>query len=301
MLFTWVPQLGRHILWQQRKSQIYLLLSVGFIIPLPLILHPVIKDVILDDLAAEWAQAHLWFALACFVGVLVGYELLVFFFSLRHRWPPGTLYSDSIALHRLSAKALLRRAPRMMFTNDSKTLNIGIVTSFASGHFIFFPMRAAEVLNEREQEVVIAHEIAHAKHIDRAGDLFFWASGLIFEVYFFAFVVTAILGPPSGFGLAYSIAMFWAAVIVFLLQNMHHVIHCAYRRAREYLADAAAVGLAGWEFRGDLVSALQKIDRDTQSNWPQWIAYGYPEFLRTHPCISNRAKVLGLDASKIVI
>src|SRR3989344_456422 len=189
MLFTWVPPLGHHIIRQSVKSWICLLVAIAIVIALPFILQPLLSGIVTDEELDLWIPAHFGFIITCFTALFVLYEILVYL-HYRKVWIGGE-EGEAPIIKRLASRALLRHTPRTLFYPRAKT-NVAAMPSLFSGHFISFYGESFKILNERETEVVIAHEVAHLKHMDRVSALVLVTTGIIFSVYFSALIVACV-------------------------------------------------------------------------------------------------------------
>lgn len=296
MLYTWVPQLDRHIKKQVIKSWLYFLTAVAIVVLLPYILHPLLSDIVTADELSVWMHAHLGFIAFSLVAILILYELQIYQ-HYRKIWRAHEQHGVAI-MERLASKALLRHTPRTLLCPKTE-MNVAAMTSLFGGHFVAFYGKSSELLNEREKEAVIGHEIAHLKHGDRASALILLSMGIVLNAYCFALFAASLSAAAFDFNIEQGVALLRALWVACVLRVLLGYIKCAHSRTREYLADAGGIALTGWDFRDDLIRALKKIDDHHAGRWPRQLSFVWPEFLRTHPRIANRARVLGLDASKI--
>ncbi len=295
MFFTWLPQLGKHIVEQYMKSWVAVVLGIGITAAVPWFTLPIVKDAMDTDITATWMYGHVLFMGFCFIGVFILHELgsaIHFMWFLRNH---NRTHPSITVVRRIAEKGMLRHTPRILETGDKQT-NAGALTSFVCGHYIIFAGKALKVLNERQQETVIAHEIAHIKHGDRMGRLVFGMTAGMTYVYMAAFCAWGLFGGILNLiTIPESIQFLKAALVIMLLRMFLTMIELSYWRAREYLADAAAIALTGWEYRFDFIRALDKLAVENSIWLPDWFLYWWPEFLRDHPRNINRAKVFGIE------
>lgn len=297
MLFTWVPQLGRHILWLSFKSWVYIAAMMCLVWFLPLI-----ATAILTGLSIAVPKQMVWiFNIYPYVAVLTCIFLWIDHERVHQRWfakrtPVVEPASLRHTLEHISRLARRDRPPAIVMLYDT-TLNpdaMSVSTAFTTGDILSATRAIIQQCTEREIRAFYAHEIAHLKHLDIPVQHFvitgFWM--MLFAT-FMAFLWMC-LGGLLGDEPAHTAAWMFVFVSFFGMYCLYLLLAAAHSRCREYLADAGAVALTGWSDRDACISMVLKIAHTISQKNPALLFGEDVGFytLEFHPTLADRAKAL---------
>jgi Zn-dependent protease with chaperone function len=299
VLFTWVPSLGRHILWQYSKSLVYLVSMLCLVWFLPEILMSRNIDPSALEVYEALFQYYPIFVLLCVVVIIIIMfrEMRMFELKLGHFLTIRCERTAHLArlVTTLSKKAGLRKSPIFLLYSDDSRTNAFMLDSFFSDQYVGMMGNMDCLLDEQERTSVLAHEIAHLKHKDSVSILIKYAGSIVLEMGFWFFI--ALYWVTFLFTSEPSVYEYLTATLIMLgLRWIYGLLDLAHTRATEYLADSASMLLVDEKHRQALVSALYKIS-DYRKSLPHkfsWLEPFIPEFLRSHPLTKNRAKALDL-------
>ncbi len=150
------------------------------------------------------------------------------------------------------------------------------------------------VMDQREVEAVLAHEIAHVAN----GDMITMAlmqgvmnTFVIFLSRIIGYAVDRVVFKSNrGYGIGYYMTVIFAQIVLGMLAN---VVVMWFSRVREYRADAGAAKLVGAEA---MIGALERLRDPTPAELPKSLAAfgingkggGLAALFRSHPSIDKR-------------
>ena len=297
MLFTWHPGLGAHIVRQYLSTWVFVAagIAIALVYAFPFALQFIVYPYHIPDLWLHFHNVVIIFSMFTSVVSMECYRILktkdVDLLSPQHIRIKGVV-SD------LANRASLRLVPRVSMSISERWLRPVVIQHTFSRSEIILNTNVIEILDEREMDAVLAHEIAHVKHCDMPLRTFFVASMVVFTSYVFIAATVGITAlyldlPSILVGYIATKATYLAAFWYVLIRLLFFV----YSRACEYLADAAIVKITDWSYREDLIRALLKIEKHA-GYLPLLrellLRFNLHEFFSTHPLTKNRAKGLGL-------
>lgn len=196
-----------------------------------------------------------------------GFALFLNFFSY---W-----FSDKIVLAMYGAKPIKKEdAPEIYSMVERLTINAGLpmpkvyiinnrmANAFATGRnpnhsAVALTTGIIDILDKRELEAVIAHELSHIKHYDiLTGTIAATFAGAITMLARIAFFFGGARDDDRGGGIMTLLLLILAPIAAFLIQ-------LAISRSREYAADAGSAKITGRP--QDLISALEKLHQTAKA------------------------------------
>lgn len=240
------------------------------------------------------AATGLLVLIGVFLGMLVAPRLPADFILRLYRAQAltATDFPDGVRmLHTLSARAELPKPPRFFYVPSA------LPNAFSVGSRDDAAVAVSDgllrLLNPRELQGVLAHEISHVANRD------LWIMGL-------ADIMSRITGVTSYMGqflLFLNLPLWimghapvpWLVVFALILSpTIMSLLQLALSRAREYSADLDAATLTGDPL--GLAAALVKLERSNGRFWEEILLPGRripePSVLRTHPPTSERVRRL---------
>jgi len=161
-----------------------------------------------------------------------------------------------------------------------------------------------------EEEAVFAHEMAHLVHRDvwpmlllriGSGGLAWQKWGLLVAMIIAGYESIAQIGTTMQFALPREFAFLLVAwLVTWLVHAMYKLGEMAHSRGREYLADAGAIALIGWDKRAQLITALLRVGHGQTGRSPfRLLRRTGQEIFMPHPAIVDRAEVLQVQVPKV--
>ncbi|HXF53553.1 MAG TPA: M48 family metallopeptidase, partial [Hyphomicrobiaceae bacterium] len=203
----------------------------------------------------------------------------------------------------------LRYTPAIIFIPQGP-VNAAATQSLFFGGKVLVLGDILKRLDDGEERVVFAHEIAHLVNRDiwamlllriGSGGIAWQKWGLLVATiaagneFFFETLRTWQLASPHG-----AVFLFIAWLITWIVHEAYKLGEMAHSRGREYLADAGAVALTGWDNRGLLIRALLKIGHAQTGYSPfRLLRRTGREIFMPHPAIADRAEVLQVPLPQI--
>ena len=205
------------------------------------------------------------------------------------------------AFGELAKRAKLEHAPKLYY------IPTRMPNAFATGHNKSAAIAVTDgilrMMNPREMNGILAHEMAHLMHRDTKvmglADTMARIASTASRIGFFMILISGFAALFTDSLSRYHIIAF---VILFISPTLMILMQLALSRSREFNADLGAVQLTGDAL--GLASALQKLDRLSSRNnfWQRILQPGQrraqPAILRTHPATEERVKRLLEHADK---
>mgnify|MGYP001583809561 FL=1 len=250
-------------------------------------------------LAKNLFDNHLFIILGCFIGAWVALEGQAKALA-QQKAHPSNRPNFQARIRHLARKAGLSRTPDIIIIDAPVPgmigLNAAAAGSIFHGNQILAIGGVIELLEDREEEVVFAHEIAHLIHLDvparaiiMAGQMAIrWQKWLVLMMTCFAGVAG-----PELWGDFRVLVITWLCIS--LVQLCYSLLAAAHSRCREYLADAGGLAIAGWDYRDELVAGLIKVGHVMSGKSPfKLLQKTGMEIFASHPDAGNRAAVIGV-------
>ena len=209
----------------------------------------------------------------------------------------------------LAKRAGLHYTPAIIFIPQGP-VNAAATQSMFFGGKVLVMGDILERLDDGEERVVFAHEMAHLVNRDiwpmlllRVG-----SGGMAWQKWGLS-VATIVMSYEwigqtlSSFELTFPREVAFL-VVAWMITSVVHALYklgeMAHSRGREYLADVGAVELTGWENRARLITALLKIGHGQTGRSPFGLLRktGYEIFM-PHPAISDRAEALQVAVPQV--
>lgn len=199
------------------------------------------------------------------------------------------------SFERLYEKSGLAHQPKLLYVPTR------MPNAFATGHgknsAVAITDGLVRMMNLRELEGIIGHELAHLMHRDtKVMSLADSMSRLVSTACRLGFFMLLLSGFASIFGSGGGLKTLLAFAVMFLSPTLMVLLQLALSRSREFNADLGAVQLTGDAL--GLSSALNKLERLSSggSFWQKILQPGQrraqPAILRTHPPTEERVKRL---------
>ncbi len=216
-------------------------------------------------------------ALFIYIGDLIGGQtgmIYAFFFALLMNFF-SYWFSDKIVLTMYGAKPIKKEdAPEIYSMVEKLSINAGIpmpkvyiinermANAFATGRnpshsAVALTTGILDILDKRELEAVIAHELSHIKHYDiLTGTVAATFAGAITMLARMAFFFGGRDDERGSSGIMALLLLILAPIAALLIQ-------LAISRSREYAADAGSAQITGRP--QDLISALEKLHQSVKT------------------------------------
>ena len=209
----------------------------------------------------------------------------------------------------LAQRARLPYTPAVIFIPQGP-VNAAATQSLFFGGKVLVMGDILERLDAGEERVVFAHEMSHLVNRDiwpmlllrvGSGGIAWQKWGLLIAMITMSYEWMAqlmrTLQPTLPRELIF---LFVAWIITTEVHAVYKLGEMAHSRGREYLADAGAVALTGWESRAQLITALLKIGHGQTGRSPFRLLRrtGFEIFM-PHPAIVDRAKVLQVPVPRV--
>jgi Zn-dependent protease with chaperone function len=209
----------------------------------------------------------------------------------------------------LARKAGLPYTPAIIFIPEGPVNAAATHSTFFGGKVLVMG-DILERLDDGEERAVFAHEMSHLVNRDiwamlllrvGSGGIAWQKWGLVIAMITSSY--TAVSGLVRTWQFTFPrelIFLFVAWVIIWILHSVYKLGEMAHSRGREYLADAGAVALIGWENRASLIVALLKVGHG-QTGWSPFrlLRRTGQEIFMPHPAIADRAEVLQVQVPQI--
>ena len=175
-----------------------------------------------------------------------------------------------------------------------KILNAAATQGLFSGRKVIVLGPIIEILADKEQDYVAAHELRHISGADIWMKIFVVVGNIALSLQKWALLVSLI----------YDFAAYGWRELVFLLttwgvlwgtHTIYKFLAAAHSRAREYAADIGAVEIVGWADRVHLITGLARIQH-TLTGWRAFKIF-HPDdgLFDSHPSVLRRAQALQLE------
>jgi len=200
---------------------------------------------------------------------------------------------DTVA--KLSYKAGIKMPEVAIF--DDRSPNAFATGAFKNDALVAVSRGLIDLMNEREIEAVLAHEIGHIANGDMVTLTLLQGVVNTFVVFFariIGYIVDkVILKNRDEVGIGYTIATIVAEIVLGILAS---IIVFAFSRYREYRADEAGATLAS---KDGMIAALQALGRSKEEpHLPESVkafginGKGFMELFSTHPSLEDRIEKL---------
>jgi heat shock protein HtpX len=214
----------------------------------------------------------------------------------RYRAKPDEYPQFQERLRRLAEEAGVRQPTLIVMRGGvgQRILNAAATQSILSGPKVIVMGDIVEVLDEKEEIYVTAHELSHIKHLDIVAGVFIGAGNSAISIQKWAILSSAVY---ELFAYGWRTIVFLGATWLLLVaaQWLYKLLAAAQSRAREYLADVGAVKIAGWDDRVHLIKGLHRIHHALTRWRPFRIFRHEGGIFSTHPDIKDRAQALKLE------
>jgi heat shock protein HtpX len=209
----------------------------------------------------------------------------------------------------LARRAGLRYTPAIILIPRGP-VNAAATQSIFFGGKVIVMGDILERLDAGEERVVFAHEISHLVNRDiwallllriGSGGIAWQKWGLVAAMITTGYQIVVDTLRTFKFAVPRELMFLLVAwVITWVVHAIYKLGEMAHSRGREYLADAGAVALTGWESRGLLVRALLKIGHAQTGRSPfRLLRRTGKEIFMPHPAIADRAEVLHVPLPEI--
>lgn len=256
MWCTWVAALGPHIRRQMCVSWACFLLMGAIFWGLPSIGDALIA--VPDDSVHSLFWRYHWLVGLSFVlSVFTFWGQMKFFQRLRAS--PAEDPRLERSLERMAKIAGLSRVPQLVLMKGK--FNAAASWNPFGADFVISMGEVHKLLHDDEEDVVYAHEIAHLKHWDMFARAIILSGSRALALQM-VFLSTVLLFSTVGSVLGKNVQdrhVFKAVVLTFGIKVVYDLLAAAHSRAREYLADAGAIGILGLEYRDRLIAGILRI------------------------------------------
>lgn len=299
MFWSSVPQLRWHVTRQVLLSWIALASMAALFIYQPAIVRYV-HGLLLgsgfvsgayEQRVLEQFFSYGWWSLLVAWGSL---EFGGFMLVWRYKAKPSEYPEFQARLQRLAEQAGVRPPTLIVLRGAGRLLNAAATQSLLTGPKVVVMGDIVETLTDSEEDYVAAHELSHIKNLDVAAGVLIGAGNNAIAIQKWAILTSA----------AYDLITYGWRVGIYLASTwlVLSVTHLAYKllaathsRSREYLADAGAVKVVGWEGRVALITGLARIHHALTRWRPFRIFRREGTVFSTHPDIDDRAQALGFQ------
>lgn len=309
----WVDQIRPHILRTFLWNSVLLLALPALYLLLPQIValaHGYFRDAgFVPTEFEEGIFAQHW--------KIIGITALFTFVSLevqgfllrRRRAAPFVNAPFQALIAELARKAGLPYTPAIIFIPEGPVNAAATQSTFFGGKVLVMG-DILQRLDDGEERAVFAHEVAHLVNRDIWAMLLLrvGSGGISWQKW--GLVVAMIM---AGYDWALGLARTWelsfpgdllfllvAWFITWVVHELYKLGEMSHSRGREYLADAGAVALIGWEHRASLIVALLKVGHG-QTGWSPFrlLRRTGREIFMPHPAIADRAEALQVPVPQI--
>ena len=209
----------------------------------------------------------------------------------------------------LAQRARLHYTPAIIYIPQGP-VNAAATQSLFFGGKVLVMGDILNRLDDGEEEAVFAHEMAHLVNRDiwpmlllriGSGGLAWQKWGLLVAMIIAGYESIAQISTTMQFALPREFAfLFVAWLVTWLIHAIYKLGEMAHSRGREYLADAGAIALIGWEKRAQLIIALLKVGHGQTGRSPfRLLRRTGQEIFMPHPAIVDRAEVLHVQVPKM--
>jgi heat shock protein HtpX len=309
----WVPQLRRHIINNFAWNTVLLLALPVLYVLLPQIVaigHGYLRGsgYVPTELEQRFFDDH-WRIIALTALFAFGTAEVQGYLLRRAKAEPFVNASFQAMIAELAQRAGLSYTPAVIFIPQGP-VNAAATQSLFFGGKVLVMGDILERLDDGEERVVFAHEMSHLVNRDigpmlllrvGSGGIAWQKWGLLIAMITMSYqwvkqvLTTLQFTVPRDF-----VFLLVAWLITVVVHAVYKLGEMAHSRGREYLADAGAVALTGWENRSLLISALLKIGHGQTGRSPFRLLRrtGFEIFM-PHPAIVDRAEVLQVPLPRI--
>jgi heat shock protein HtpX len=209
----------------------------------------------------------------------------------------------------LAQRAGLRYTPAIIYIPQGP-VNAAATQSLFFGGKVLVMGDILNRLDDGEEEAVFAHEMSHLVNRDiwpmllmriGSGGLAWQKWGLLVAMISAGYASISEIGRTMQFALPREFAfLFVAWLVTWLVHAIYRLGEMAHSRGREYLADAGAIALIGWEKRAQLITALLRVGHGQTGRSPfRLLRRTGQEIFMPHPAIVDRAEVLHVQVPNV--
>jgi Zn-dependent protease with chaperone function len=209
----------------------------------------------------------------------------------------------------LAQRAGLRYTPAIIFIPEGP-VNAAATQSILTGGKVLVMGDILERLDEGEERVVFAHEMAHLVNRDiwpalllriGSGGIAWQKWGLVIAMITASYDSLMQILRTFRFAFPRELAFLLVAwLVTWGVHEIYKLGEMAHSRGREYLADVGAVALTGWDNRATLIRALLKVGHGQTGRSPfKLLRKTGKEIFMPHPAIVDRAAVLQVPLPRV--
>ncbi len=297
-----IPSLRKHVRWQRSKSLVYLLSATILFLALPKIIFELLVGKF-PTIADQVSTIFIWYPIVLVAGMWVIFraicaeERTLLQYESAHF---GSLPKTRATFLRLLSRLETKHDVRLIISDALRHENI-VALAVLGRHgqrYVWVNPRIESMLDDRQIEAVLAHELAHLRGTDMFERLWLGAGLVAINLGFgtcgLLIVLSALMNiSTSAAGQGYILA----SVIFCVAYGISWLLFLAHSRTAEYLADVGMLELAGPDFRTDLISGL--ITFHTGKREAELIIQKYPTFFHTHPALLFRARALKVRLERL--
>jgi Zn-dependent protease with chaperone function len=302
MLWSSVPQLRGHVVQQMLVTWLAIAAMAALFVFQPTIVRLVhwlllgqgfVTDEFDQKVFAGYFSYWWWSLLIAWGTLEVGGFLLVW----RYKAKPDEYKDFQDRLQLLADQAGVRQPTLIVMRGGmgQRILNAAATQSILSGPKVIVMGDIVELLDDKEEIYVTAHELSHIKHLDIVAGVFIGAGNSAIAIVKWGMLTSAVYELFAyGWRAVVYLAVTWGVLSV--THAGYKLLAAAQSRAREYMADVGAVKIAGWEDRAYLIKGLASIHH-AMTRWRPFRIFGHREgsLFSTHPDIEDRAQALKLE------
>ena len=288
-----------HILWQFAKGWAFLLTMIALVWGMPYIAPRVFEIIwgqhvyVQNPMASQQELFWIFWIFCAFLYFTLWAVCEINWHVARVSYvasPPVNAKIVELAKN-IAKRAGLPCAPNLIHGPDKEYVNAYVQSNFMNRCDIIIGKSMISILEEREVEAVLAHEIAHIKHYDTLAYILVEAGTIFFSIFVLVMMTVVCADIFYSFdngGLYDHMLSVKILVTALLLRSCYILLANAFSCCREYLADAGAVKLIGWDKRNNLATSLLKTSNAHAS---RGVIFNQGYF-GTHPLIINRIRAL---------
>jgi Zn-dependent protease with chaperone function len=209
----------------------------------------------------------------------------------------------------LARRAGLRYTPAVIFIPQGP-VNAAATQSVFFGGKVLVMGDILDRLNDGEEEAVFAHEMAHLVNRDiwpmlllrmGSGGLAWQKWGLLIAMIATGYEYVGRIAGTFQLTFPQELAFLLVAwLVTSLVHSVYKLGEMAHSRGREYLADAGAIALIGWQKRAQLITALLRVGHGQTGRSPfRLLRRTGQEIFMPHPAIVDRAEVLQVQVPHV--